>query len=156
MKYIVVRRASNYVYDVNPKVDGVQKEMLPYYNEFWRGKEAESVLREAYTVELNSLEDLHQFIKECNNDVMIFNPASDGSGFRLHEIAIYDSNVIDNEDAIDDDEDFEIVEWPDIQELMGYDDFKENTTLIEPNDNMGIGSSTYLVSKEWLESLDKN
>lgn len=52
-------------------------------------------------------------------------------------------------------EKFEIIGWPDIQEYMDYEDFDENTALIEPNDNMGIGSSTYLVDKEWLESLDK-
>ena len=50
-------------------------------------------------------------------------------------------------------EDYEIIEWPDIQELMDEEGFEENTTLIEPNDNMGIDSSTYLVDKEWFESL---
>lgn len=50
-------------------------------------------------------------------------------------------------------EDYEIIEWPDIQALMELDDFHENATLIEPNYNMGIGSCTYLVDKEWLESL---
>ena len=35
------------------------------------------------------------------------------------------------------------------------EDFNENATLIEPNDAMGIGSSTYLVDKKWLESLNK-
>ena len=50
-------------------------------------------------------------------------------------------------------EDFEIIGWPEIQELMDSDGFSENTTLIEPNDNLGIGSSTYLVCKKWLESL---
>ena len=50
---------------------------------------------------------------------------------------------------------YEIIGWPDIQEYMEYDDFRENAALIEPNDNMGIGSSTYLVSKEWIESLSK-
>lgn len=50
-------------------------------------------------------------------------------------------------------EDFEIIGWPDIQEFMELEDFRENATLIEPNDNMGIGSSTYLVNKEWLNSL---
>ena len=52
-------------------------------------------------------------------------------------------------------EDFEIIGWPDIQYFMELEDFDENATLIEPNGSMGIGSSTYLVSKEWLESLDE-
>lgn len=52
-------------------------------------------------------------------------------------------------------EDFEIIGWPDIQELMELEDFDENATLIEPNGALGIDSSTYLVSKEWLESLEE-
>ena len=50
-------------------------------------------------------------------------------------------------------EDFEIVGWPDIQHLMMLDGFADNVTLIEPNDRLGIDSSTYLVSKKWLDSL---
>ena len=45
--------------------------------------------------------------------------------------------------------------WPEIQELMNEEDFNENATLIEPNDSMGIDSSTYLVNREWLESLEE-
>lgn len=52
-------------------------------------------------------------------------------------------------------EDYVIVGWPEIQELMGEEGFDENTTLITPNDSMGVGSSTYLVNKEWLDSLSK-
>ena len=51
--------------------------------------------------------------------------------------------------------DYEIIEWPDIQAFMDEEGFDENATLIEPNDYMGIGSSTYLVNKEWLDSLSK-
>lgn len=50
-------------------------------------------------------------------------------------------------------EDFEIIGWPDIQAFMDLEGFGDNATLIEPNETMGIGSSTYLVTKEWLESL---
>lgn len=50
-------------------------------------------------------------------------------------------------------EDYEIIDWPDIQALMELEGFEANATLIEPNDSMGIGSSTYLVNKEWLESI---
>ena len=51
-------------------------------------------------------------------------------------------------------EDYELIGWPEIQELMDKEGFEANATLIEPNDSMGIGSSTYLVDKEWLESLE--
>ena len=49
--------------------------------------------------------------------------------------------------------DYEIIGWPEIQNFSDLDDFNEHATLIEPNDSMGIGSSTYLVEKEWIESL---
>ena len=52
-------------------------------------------------------------------------------------------------------EDYEIIGWPEIQELINEKGFEDNTILIEPNDNMGIGSSTYLVDKEWLKSLEE-
>ena len=51
-------------------------------------------------------------------------------------------------------EDYTIIGWPEIQELMNEEDFDENATLIEPNDSMGIDDCTYLVDKEWLESLE--
>jgi hypothetical protein len=50
-------------------------------------------------------------------------------------------------------EDYEIIGWPVIQAFMDLDGFDNNATLIESNDSMGIGSSTYLVDKEWLKSL---
>lgn len=53
-------------------------------------------------------------------------------------------------------DDYEIIDWPDIQAFMELDGFNENSTLIEPNSYMGIGSSTYLVSKEWLDSLEED
>jgi len=50
-------------------------------------------------------------------------------------------------------ENYEIIGWPEIQAFMDLDGFGENATLIEPNDSMGIDSSTYLVDKDWLKSL---
>lgn len=50
-------------------------------------------------------------------------------------------------------DEYDIIGWPDIQAFMDLEGFEENTTLINPNDNMGIGSSTYLVNREWIESL---
>lgn len=52
-------------------------------------------------------------------------------------------------------EDFEIIGWPDIQYFMELEGFDTNVALIEPNEALGIDSSTYLVSKEWLESLEE-
>lgn len=48
---------------------------------------------------------------------------------------------------------FEIIYWPECQELMEEEGFNENSTLIEPNESIGIGSCTYLVCKDWLDSL---
>lgn len=53
-------------------------------------------------------------------------------------------------------EDYEIIGWPDIQAFMELEGFRENSTLIEPNSYMGIDSSTYLVDKEWLDSLEED
>lgn len=49
--------------------------------------------------------------------------------------------------------DYEIIEWPDIQAFMDLDGFEQHSTLIYPNDYMGIGSSTYLVEVEWLRKI---
>ena len=53
-------------------------------------------------------------------------------------------------------ENFEIIGWPEIQDYMELEDFEENSTLIVPNESIGIGSSTYLVDKEWLEELEED
>ena len=50
-------------------------------------------------------------------------------------------------------EGFEIIGWPDIQAYMDIEGFEENSALINQNDNIGIGSSTYLISRDWLKSL---
>lgn len=50
---------------------------------------------------------------------------------------------------------YEVVTWPDVQELMGLYGFEENSYLV--NDDKGVedfGSSAYFVSVEWLEELD--
>ena len=51
-------------------------------------------------------------------------------------------------------EDYAIIGWPEIQEYMSLEGFRENSALITPNDNMGIGSSTYLINKEWYDSIN--
>lgn len=52
-------------------------------------------------------------------------------------------------------EDYEIVEWPEIQYFVDLEGFDEHSALITPNDNIGIGSSAYLIDKKWLSSLHK-
>lgn len=52
-------------------------------------------------------------------------------------------------------EDYVIIGWPEIQDFMDIEGFDDNTTLIEENGAMGIDSSTYLVSKDWLDSLEE-
>lgn len=50
-------------------------------------------------------------------------------------------------------EDYEIIGWPEIQAFIDLDGFDDNATFIEENDSMGIGGSTYLVRKDWLNSI---
>lgn len=51
-------------------------------------------------------------------------------------------------------EEYEIIDWPEIQYYMDKQGFEENATLITPNESMGIGSSTYLVKVEWLKTME--
>ena len=51
-------------------------------------------------------------------------------------------------------EDYIIIGWSDIQSYMDLEGFEENSALITPNDNMGIGSSTYLINKDWYDSIN--
>lgn len=84
MKYVVTRTSE---WGDNPKVKGVQKEILPYIYGY---KDRIEEFREAYTIEIDSLEALHQFIKDCGCDIIISNPSDDGFGFQLPEIEVYD------------------------------------------------------------------
>lgn len=48
-----------------------------------------------------------------------------------------------------------VITWPDIQELMVEDGFREHSYLV--NDEQGMidfGSSAYFVDIEWLKSLN--
>ena len=47
-------------------------------------------------------------------------------------------------------DEYTIIGWPEIQAFMELDCFEDNATLINENDSMGIGSSTYLVNVDWL------
>lgn len=52
-------------------------------------------------------------------------------------------------------DDYAIIGWPECQSYMHQNGWKENSSLIEQNDHIGIGSSTYLVSLDWIASLDE-
>lgn len=50
---------------------------------------------------------------------------------------------------------YTVITWPDIQELMVEDGFREHSYLV--NDEQGMidfGSSAYFVDIEWLKSLN--
>lgn len=50
-----------------------------------------------------------------------------------------------------------VVTWPDSQDLMGIEGFRDNAYLI--NDENGIrdfGSSAYFVDEDWLNSLGED
>jgi hypothetical protein len=49
---------------------------------------------------------------------------------------------------------YEIIVWPEIQELMELDGFEDNSYLI--NDEKGLeefGSSAYFVNTKWLDKF---
>ena len=52
-------------------------------------------------------------------------------------------------------EDYAIIGWPEIQEYMSLEGFRENSALITSNPHIGIGSSTYLIDLGWLSSLEE-
>lgn len=48
-----------------------------------------------------------------------------------------------------------VINWPDVQELMDKEGFREHSYLV--NDEQGMidfGSSAYFVDIEWLKSLN--
>ena len=97
MKYIITR-TSNYCEEDDPKVEGAVKETLPYhYNELDRtilGKRhympARDVMHECWTIELNSLEELHDLISKYG-EIVVFGLDKEGRGFKLPTLEIYDS-----------------------------------------------------------------
>lgn len=51
-------------------------------------------------------------------------------------------------------EDYKIIAWPNIQAYMEIEGFEENSTLITPNNSMGIDDATYLIDREWYDSIN--
>ena len=49
-------------------------------------------------------------------------------------------------------ETFVLIHWPDVQELMDVEGFRENACL-DTRDN--ADSSSYFVSEEWLNNIDE-
>lgn len=48
-----------------------------------------------------------------------------------------------------------VIQWPEIQELMDKEGFKENSFFV--NDPLGLdtfGSSAYFVNEEWLNTIN--
>ena len=97
MKYIITR-TSNYSAEDDPKVEGAVKETIPFHymehDKITLGKKeripSRDEMRDCWTIELNTLEDLHDLIdKYC--EVIVFNPDKRGWGFRLPTIEIYDT-----------------------------------------------------------------
>ena len=76
MKYIVTR--SNCYPEENPGCPNAQKEIVPI----------DGRLQEAYTVELNSLEELHQLSREVGYKLIVFPKSQWGAD--IPEIEIYD------------------------------------------------------------------
>ena len=76
MKYVVTR--SNCYPGENPECPGAQKELIP----------KDGNLSEAYTIEVNSLEELHQLGNKVKHPIIVFtNPCW---GFDIPELEIYD------------------------------------------------------------------
>ena len=51
---------------------------------------------------------------------------------------------------------YEVVCWPEVQELFGWPGFRENSYLV--NDEKGMedfGSSAYFVDSEWLRGIEE-
>lgn len=76
MKYVVTR--SSYYFDVNPVCPGAQKEIVPM----------DGVLTEAYTVEINTTEELNQLVEKVGHPIIVFSKSN--WGFELPELEIYD------------------------------------------------------------------
>lgn len=52
--------------------------------------------------------------------------------------------------------DYEVVTWPESQDLMEKKGFREHCELINSEKGLDMyGSSAYLVDKEWLEQVEK-
>lgn len=57
-------------------------------------------------------------------------------------------------DEFTDKDDFCIICWPEVQELMVHEDFYNNAVLMnEPWAVNDYGSQTYLINKQWLMGL---
>ncbi len=50
-------------------------------------------------------------------------------------------------------DEFVVITWPEVQELFGLEDFRENSSLVNTPELLEeYGSSAYFVRKDWLWS----
>lgn len=75
MKFAVTR--SNGLFD-DPKCPGAEKEIIEKYG----------TLEEAYTIEINTMEEFLQLVKKVKHPIIVFD-ASDW-GYNIPELEIYD------------------------------------------------------------------
>ena len=76
MKYVITR--SNRYFDEDPKCPNAQKEIVPM----------DGVLVEAYTININTMEELHQLIEKVGHPIVVFFKSN--WGFDIPELEIYD------------------------------------------------------------------
>ena len=76
MKYVVTRTCG--WWDENPQCPNVQKEMV----------QMDGKLVEAYTIELNTIEELYNLSKEVDNPIIVFTESD--WRFDIPELEIYD------------------------------------------------------------------
>lgn len=90
-----IYRTSNYSDRDNPKVEKAKKEILKYhYNAYTpHGGTpiyARDEMKECWTIEINTLEELIALAKSQKSPIILGLPYDEGEGFQLHSIEIYD------------------------------------------------------------------
>lgn len=50
-------------------------------------------------------------------------------------------------------DEFIVIPWPDVQELMGFEDFSDNAALVTGPLYDEFGDSAFFVRKQWLDSI---
>ena len=82
MKYVVTR--TSVWLEEDPGVPGTQKELVTFS---LKGKDE---LREAWTVEINTLEEMHKLMFEVGEPIILFNYIEGRYGYTLPMLEIYD------------------------------------------------------------------
>lgn len=91
--------------------------------------------------------------KEQRNDIKADIKRSIAHIARTHNISEEEVSSILIDDFNDED-DFTIIQWPDIQAFMDIEGFNTNACLANDNYFLDIyGSSAYFVNKNWLNKI---